>query len=659
MKKRVLSALLVLCMACSMVSTVWATETNATSGAPEPASQTLNLDNGQPGDESGADSTGAPSDSTDSSTSASSDSTSSGSSSAASDATSDATSGEGDESAASSDSTAASDSTSSSSSASSDSSDSNADDPNVASSDVTGDESGTGAEEESAPVAEQPSAGPESAPSQLNSTPAAAPLAVESEFTAIWYSGRNPSPKITVKLVDEQGKPVRTDVSDQRFRSDSGFDLTEGVDNDLVPVIEGYTYQSARYTVGSSDKGALTYFRVKRANNYWRYYLSENAEDWMGTSFYDSSKLTIYLTYKENKASGPVIITNDIASSGNLVASVTDPSYKEKEITYKWYRNSSTDPNGSTDPITPETVTGTQKNVGNEWLNVALDIESLCNDYPGTDSDAVNQRNDIRKTQYTYRVEAYDGDTCIGEATFEVPYYAQLMNGSFETPVCIGGDYENQSDNQGEATYQAFVQNDTDGLVWKTTSQEGGVEIVSTDPDKGIWTKFAFNDNQWKWYTYDQLSKHFHNAEESADGVQYAELNAEEAGSLYQDVLTVPGAKLNWQLSHRGRDNEGELGSGEQDMLTLPAQVVVGHTPPVIEEEEQLQLPFLAHSRHGASYHRKSAHFSRNGRDGRIAVSGVMFGGDFQGKYGHRATLKSPIVSRTGQTTPRRFVMFG
>jgi hypothetical protein len=36
-----------------------------------------------------------------------------------------------------------------------------------------------------------------------------------------------------------------------------------------------------------------------------------------------------------------------------------------------------------------------------------------------------------------------------------------------------------------------------------------------------------------------------------------------------------------------------------------------------------------------------------------------MFRGDFQGKYGHRAAWKSPIVSRTGQTTPRRFVMFG
>ena len=94
-------------------------------------------------------------------------------------------------------------------------------------------------------------------------------------------------------------------------------------------------------------------------------------------------------------------------------------------------------------------------------------------------------------------------------------------------------------------------------------------------------------------------------------------------------------------------------------MLALPAQVVVGHTPPVIEEEGKLQLPFLAHSRHGASYHRKSAHFSRNGRDGRIAVFGVMFRGDFQGKYGHRAALKCPIVLRTGQTTPRRFVVFG
>ena len=93
-------------------------------------------------------------------------------------------------------------------------------------------------------------------------------------------------------------------------------------------------------------------------------------------------------------------------------------------------------------------------------------------------------------------------------------------------------------------------------------------------------------------------------------------------------------------------------------MLTLPAQVVVGHTPPVIEEEGQLQLPFLAHSRHGASYHRKSAHFSRNSRNRRIADFSVVFRGDFQGKSGHRAARKSPVVLRIGQTMPYHIVVF-
>ena len=83
-------------------------------------------------------------------------------------------------------------------------------------------------------------------------------------------------------------------------------------------------------------------------------------------------------------------------------------------------------------------------------------------------------------------------------------------------------------------------------------------------------------------------------------------------------------------------------------MLTLPAQVVVGHTPPVIEEEGKLQLPFLAHSRHGASYRRKSAHFSRNSLSGRTAGFCVAFRGDFQGKNSRRAVLKSPAVVRIG-----------
>ena len=47
------------------------------------------------------------------------------------------------------------------------------------------------------------------------------------------------------------------------------------------------------------------------------------------------------------------------------------------------------------------------------------------------------------------------------------------------------------------------------------------------------------------------------NTDQAAEGVQFAELNAEAAGTLYQDVLTTPGAALYWSLSHRGRNQPG------------------------------------------------------------------------------------------------------
>ncbi|WP_433186511.1 Ig-like domain-containing protein [Actinoallomurus sp. CA-150999] len=39
----------------------------------------------------------------------------------------------------------------------------------------------------------------------------------------------------------------------------------------------------------------------------------------------------------------------------------------------------------------------------------------------------------------------------------------------------------------------------------------------------------------------------------SADGQQFAELNATQVSTLYQDLPTVPGTRLTWSLYHRGR----------------------------------------------------------------------------------------------------------
>ena len=50
------------------------------------------------------------------------------------------------------------------------------------------------------------------------------------------------------------------------------------------------------------------------------------------------------------------------------------------------------------------------------------------------------------------------------------------------------------------------------------------------------------------------------------DGNQFAELNAEKVGSLYQDVLTAPGATLSWAFAHRSR-----VGTGTNTMYLVIA----------------------------------------------------------------------------------------
>ena len=78
----------------------------------------------------------------------------------------------------------------------------------------------------------------------------------------------------------------------------------------------------------------------------------------------------------------------------------------------------------------------------------------------------------------------------------------------------------------------SFVQlpNGTSGLVWRTTGSDGKIEITGDNPSGAY---------------------HF---EQYIEGERAAELNCEAYGSLYQDVLTVPGSELHWQLSHVGRE---------------------------------------------------------------------------------------------------------
>lgn len=66
-------------------------------------------------------------------------------------------------------------------------------------------------------------------------------------------------------------------------------------------------------------------------------------------------------------------------------------------------------------------------------------------------------------------------------------------------------------------------------------------------------------------------------------GNQFAELNAEGAGALYQDVLTKPGQQMNWRFYHRARTRRGykdqsssviQSGSDTMAMVIAPLELV-------------------------------------------------------------------------------------
>ena len=185
---------------------------------------------------------------------------------------------------------------------------------------------------------------------------------------------------------------------------------------------------------------------------------------------------------------------------------------------YKWFKSDNGTSNWT--EVVSRKITGDSYNISEDGksLNAALD-------------------NGARKY---YKVEVYDAQgNKTGESTaIQVSYYSALQNGSFETPLC--NNYSN---------YQPYITSDTQGIVWKTTASDNQIEIVNASPNK--------KESRWIWAnTYQALSQKHHQVDAAADGEQFAELNANEVGSLYQDVLTTPGATLNWGLAHRARGDK-------------------------------------------------------------------------------------------------------
>lgn len=233
-----------------------------------------------------------------------------------------------------------------------------------------------------------------------------------------------------------------------------------------------------------------------------------------------------------------ISIRDDIANSGTLIPLINGAELTQGgsgRLFLQWYRQTS---DGDWEAVERVKVSGDSYNVSDDGrLNVALDI------YTRRTEDS-----DYRNKQYTYRVEAWlEGDENNKKVSpsYTEPYYMQLQNGGFENPSVKTWSQYNKS---------SFVQlpNGTSGLVWRTTGSDGKIEITGDNPSGA----YHFTDY--------------------VEGKRAAELNCEAYGSLYQDVLTVPGSELHWQLSHVGR----EFPSVDEEADTM--RVVIMSAPEAI-----------------------------------------------------------------------------
>lgn len=223
-----------------------------------------------------------------------------------------------------------------------------------------------------------------------------------------------------------------------------------------------------------------------------------------------------------------VSIRDEIMSAGSLRANVQDASGNEIEegLEYQWYVSED----------------------GNTW-NVIEDSATV----DSREASYYVARDGARKF---YKVVVTDGSgNEIESSAFLVSYYDSLQNGSFETPVVSDGAY---------STYQSahFIQipNGTEGLEWKTTAK--GEKWNDASAPKDYYIEIADGSRKKYGNGFSSVTNNpqdVYHISGAADGNQFAELNCQVPGALYQDILTQPGSTLYWSLEHAGRDGNDTM----------------------------------------------------------------------------------------------------
>lgn len=352
-----------------------------------------------------------------------------------------------------------------------------------------------------------------------------------STFTITWEYSLWEQLKVTAHYVytDENGNLVEIPDSEmdgkkpQNIKIDGEKQTIDLTDSKYRVEIPGYTYKVTRadgkdgasiielYSTTVSRKGLFGILYTARLIQY------KKNGDQRYTDWLDSDEPTeghIYFIYEKKKpiVPGTITINDDIVKSGAIEAIYT-PKAEETAGEYIWFR--------------ADSKTGTYEEV--EQIRYQGDKSNLSEDgqflYPAYDTGA--------RKWYKVKATLSDGETVESEP-FQVPYYDELQNGSFENP--------NIGSNAGSNKQYTNTAYKNEGGVWQSTGigtgDNGPVSIEIVHEGQG-------SEDGYSWY------KTWKDA--TPEGEQFSELNAQAAGALYQDVLTMEGTPLNYSLLHRAR----------------------------------------------------------------------------------------------------------
>lgn len=264
--------------------------------------------------------------------------------------------------------------------------------------------------------------------------------------------------------------------------------------------------------------------------------------------------------------------------NGKLTASYTGGT---DEYGFVWYRSINGGEYTAQEPT--EYTSNTGKKLG---YDIKTDGSEL---YIALNGGALGYKNNGQEnTSVKYQVKVFQkrdiGNNGLPTAEaaavatsreYVVTSYYEVRNGGFETPSMKDSTSSNQQ--YTNDNYKNLLG------VWQSTgrgSNGTSIEIVNTraavtdetDGTDGTNEKADFRkDYDWN------------GTDGAAEGEQFAELNCDAEGALYQDVLTTPGETLNYKFAHRARGSYPNATSEFDSMYVLImstklAQGITTHT---------------------------------------------------------------------------------